>query len=153
MNKYLGWIKKTRTSLLNMTSDLSLEQINKVPEGFNNNIIWNLGHLVAAQQGICYVRSGLSPVVEDQFISPYKKGTKPERFVSDKEVEAVKSLLSSSLDQLEVDYEMGKFNNYNAWTTPYGVELVSIDDAILFLQFHEGLHFGYVMAQRRLVNN
>jgi hypothetical protein len=91
--------------------------------------------------------------LEDQFISPFKKGTKPERFVSDKEVEAVKSLLSSSLDQLEVDYEMGKFNNYNAWTTPYGVELVSIDDAILFLQFHEGLHFGYVMAQRRLVNN
>jgi hypothetical protein len=74
MKKHLGWIKKTRTSLLNMISGLSLEQINKVPEGFNNNIIWNLGHLVSAQQGICYSRSGLSPIWKINLLVHSKRG-------------------------------------------------------------------------------
>ncbi len=28
----------------------SLEQLNYIPEGFSNNLIWNAGHIVASQQ-------------------------------------------------------------------------------------------------------
>lgn len=63
MNKQIEIIRKTRVKLLEMLSDLSTDQLNKIPAGFNNNIIWNLAHLVAAQQGICYLRAGLPMVL------------------------------------------------------------------------------------------
>jgi hypothetical protein len=46
-------IKTLRTTLLTLVENLTINQLNEVPEGFNNNIIWNLAHLTAAQQGVC----------------------------------------------------------------------------------------------------
>ena len=37
----------------------SLEQLNKIPTGFSNNLIWNLGHIIVSQQGLVYRLSGL----------------------------------------------------------------------------------------------
>ena len=68
MTKQIEIIKKTRVSLLELVKDLSTEQLNKIPDGFNNNIIWNLAHMIAAQQGVCYVRAGLAPVVGEKLV-------------------------------------------------------------------------------------
>ena len=151
MNDQLEIIRKTRTFLLEVVKELSAEQLNAVPPGFNNNIIWNLGHMVAAQQGICYMRAGLKPWVEENFINAYKPGTKPDEPVSIEQIKKIKELFFSSLDILERDYEKRLWQNYPAWTTRYGVELKSIDDAIEFLHFHEGLHSGFITALKRIV--
>lgn len=45
-------LRHIRTSVLNLIESLTLKQINEIPAGFNNNIIWNLGHLVATDQRI-----------------------------------------------------------------------------------------------------
>ena len=66
--------------LIKMLNELSTEQLNKVPAGFNNNIIWNAAHMVAAQQGICYKRSGEQMKIEEDFFQAYKPDTKPEKF-------------------------------------------------------------------------
>ena len=52
MNDQIETIRKTRSFLLDYIKELNIEQLNKIPAGFNNNIAWNLGHLVAAQQGV-----------------------------------------------------------------------------------------------------
>lgn len=143
-------IKTIRTALLTLVENLTIEQLNKVPEGFNNNIIWNLAHLTAAQQGICYIRAGLKPIIQEKYLSPYLPGTKPEHFVDSAEVEVLKTLLLSSLEEFKSDYKKDFFTNYTTFTTRYGVEITSIDDAINFLPFHEGLHFGYIMALKRV---
>jgi hypothetical protein len=151
MTKQIEIIRKTRTFLLKNLEDLTTEQYNKIPAGFNNNIIWNLGHMIAAQQGICYIRAGLQPTVEEDIINWFKSGTKPERAFSETEIENIKSLLFSTLDQLEEDYNNGIFGGYTAWATRYEVELANIDDALNFLPFHEGLHSGCTTALKRLV--
>jgi len=144
-------IKKTRLFLINLVEDLSPEQLNEIPEGFNNNIVWNLGHLIATQQGICYIRSGLKVVTEEKYFLPYKPGTKPEKFIDIDEVNEVKKLLISTLDRFEADYNQHIFSVYEPVTLRYGVTLSSIDDAIGFLSFHEGLHHGYIMALKRAI--
>jgi hypothetical protein len=151
MNDQIEIIKKTRAYILDLVKELDIEQLNKIPAGFNNNIIWNLGHLVAAQQGVCYVRAGLKPRVDEDFIDKYKKGSRPERLSDGEELKKIKELFFSSLDVLKHDYESGFWTGYNSWTTSYGVELNSIEDAIQFLNFHEGLHLGYVMALKRVI--
>lgn len=150
MNR-IDTIKKTRQSLLQLLTDVTVEQLNEVPPGFNNNIIWNLAHLVAAQQGIGYLRAGLPTRIDESFYLRYKPDTRPEGFIDSAEVEKIKTLLFSTLDQFETDYEAGVFAHYKTWTTRYGAVLTNIDDAVQFLLFHEGLHTGYIMAQKRLV--
>lgn len=151
MEKQFEIIRKTRGFLLGLLENLSLEQVNKVPDGFNNNIAWNLGHLVAAQQGVCYRRAGLPLHIEDSFFDRYKPETKPQGNIDEEELATIKTLLLSTTNKLEEDYTGNRFSNYPAWTTRYGVEIKNIDDAISFLSFHDGLHIGYIMALRRCV--
>lgn len=151
MQKQIDSIRKTRAFLLDIITDMTVEELNKIPGGFNNNIIWNLGHLVAAQQGICYVRAGLQPNVDAAFMAAYKPGTKPEEKVDEQGIAQIKSLLFVTLDQLEQDYNAGLWQQYPAWQTRYGVTIDSIKSAASFLLFHEGLHAGYIMAQKRVL--
>lgn len=152
MTKQIEIIRETRSYLLENLKDLTTEQLNRIPEGFNNNIIWNLGHMIAAQQGVCYIRAGLTSHMPEDFINIFKSGTKPERAFSEAEIEDIKKLLLSTIDQLEDDYNNKIFGGYTGWTTRYSVEMNSIDDAITFLPFHEGLHSGCCNAVKKLVS-
>lgn len=151
MNRQIERIKKIRAFLIDSISDLSVDTLNEIPSGFNNNIIWNLGHLIAAQQGACYIRAGVKPAVDEKYVTLYKSGTKPDQYVTGNEAEIIKELLISSLDLLETDYQNNVFANYPSWVTRYGAELSNIDDALQFLLFHEGLHSGSIIALKKLV--
>jgi hypothetical protein len=151
IDKQLDILRQPRLKILSILDGFSLEQLNTIPTGYNNNIIWNLGHMVAAQQGVCYKRAGVGTRISDGFFQSYKPDSKPDGFVDAAGFEEIKSLLTTSLDDLKQDLEKEIFGNYPAWTTRYGVEITSIEDAIAFLPFHEGLHIGYIMAMRKLV--
>ncbi len=152
MIRTIETIKNPRIQLLKLIEGLNLEQLNKVPRGFNNNIIWNMGHLIAAQQGICYKRCGLELKIDDGFFLAYKPDTKPEGIVDENGVENIKSLLFSTIEQFDIDYNEALFaGKYPTFATRYGIELSSIDDAINFLPFHEGLHIGCIIALKKMV--
>jgi hypothetical protein len=153
MEKQFEILRKTRTFLLSIINELTPEQINKIPVGFSNNIAWNFGHVIAAQQGVCYKRAGLPMMIDEELFSRFKPESKPETPVGGSELQLLQSLLLSTIDGLEADYKAGKFEGYRPWTTRYGVQIDDIEDAISFLSFHDGLHVGYVMALRRAVKN
>lgn len=144
-------IRKLRTFVLVSVKDLSLEKLNIIPHGFNNNIIWNLGHLVAAQQSICYIRPGLEPPLKGEAVAKYAPGTRPERFFLSDEEDDVKKLLFSSLDQLERDYQQNLFKNFTPWTTRTGLYLSGINDALMYMHYHDGLHSGIIASMKKLV--
>ncbi|RVT98190.1 DinB family protein [Mucilaginibacter limnophilus] len=149
MLKAIEILYKPRTYLVKLIEGLTIEQLNQIPTGFNNNIIWNFAHMIAAQQGVCYIRAGLKTVIDEDLYMAYKPETKPEKFVDAAELDTIKQLAFFTLDKLEEDYHAGIFGGYIPWTTRYGVDINNIDEAIKFLPFHDGLHTGYIMAQRR----
>jgi hypothetical protein len=151
MKSQIEIIRKTRTNLLEQIKDLSNEEFNRVAEGFNNNIIWNLGHMIATQQGICYKRAGLPTMISDDFWEKFRSGSKPEGKISEDEIAKIWELLFTTLDKLQTDYDEKIFGKYTAWSTRSGVQIASIDDGIEFLPFHEGLHQGTILAIKRLV--
>ncbi|MGC1203691.1 MAG: DinB family protein [Flavobacteriaceae bacterium] len=132
----------------------SLEDLNKIPEGYNNNIIWNIGHIVVTAQLLAYKLSGLPMVVSEELVNKYKKDTKPEGAVSQNEVDEIKTLLFSTLEKLESDYKAGVFKEYHAYTvSTTGNTLTNIDEALQFILFHEAMHLGYILALIRTVKN
>ena len=154
MNSNLNKIKNFRLYLLKQISNLTTEQLNYIPSGYNNNIIWNLAHLVSAEQNMCYVRSGLPVTVEDKYFTPYISGTKPVDFVKGEDIEAIKAMLITSVDRLQVDLDNNAFINY----TPsimipkvYGFEVSNIEEALEYLLYHEGYHSGCILSLKRLV--
>ena len=153
MEKQFEIIKSTRKYLLNFIADLTIDELNEIPAGFNNNIIWNLAHLIAAQQNICYVRGGLNVKIDQNLFQAYKPDTKPVGYVDKEKVAEIKELFLSTIDELEADYNNNVFADYNAWTNRYGVIHNNIEDTINFLIIHEGLHVGYIMPLKRLVKN
>jgi hypothetical protein len=87
MNSKIDLIRQTRSKALEIISGLSIPELNKIPEGFNNNIIWNLGHLIAAQEGIFYLRGKLELNIEQEFFNSFKNGSRPEREIHAEEIE------------------------------------------------------------------
>ena len=144
-------IKNTRAFILELVKDLNIGQLNKIPSGFNNNIIWNIAHLTAAQQNMCYIRSGLEITVEEKHFSPFLSGAKPEKFIGQEEINSIFDALLNSMDRLASDYSSGIFLKFDPWDKRYGMKLNSIEDAINFIPFHEGMHIGYIMALKKLV--
>ncbi|GAB1308693.1 DinB family protein [Urechidicola sp. KH5] len=144
-------LHKNRALITKIVSGLTLEQLNTIPQGFKNNIAWNLAHLVATQQLLCYFNSGNKMLVDDTFIETYKKGTAPIKLMSQEELDQVLQFFKSLPEQLEKDYSNGLLNNYNVYTTSVEVTLDSVEKAIGFNNFHEGIHLGCILALRKLV--
>ena len=80
---------------MELIEDYSLEQLNKIPQGFSNNLVWNLGHIIVSQQGLVYRLSGLAVNVSDEMTNKYKNGSRPTCDATQEEVDELKRLLFS----------------------------------------------------------
>ncbi|MDO6595692.1 DinB family protein [Oceanihabitans sp. 2_MG-2023] len=142
---------KNRKLLESFIESYSLEALNKVPEGFNNNMIWNIAHTIVTQQLLVYKLSGLPSVLSDEMIETYRKGTKTERDVTQAEVDEIKGLLFSTIEKTKEDYNNKLFKNYNAYTVSTKSTLTNVEEAIGFNNFHEGIHLGYILALKKSI--
>ncbi len=142
----INTLRFSRKALVNLIGKYSAEQINAIPTGFKNNLIWNLAHCVCSTTSLCYGPSGNKPQVEAKYIERYKMGTKPEGDVNEDEIKFWRELALSSLDQMEEDFDNGKFENYHAFDITPNYKISTIHDALDFASFHEGSHFGYALA-------
>jgi hypothetical protein len=150
INKLLGF----RRYLLEQLVTLNISQFNEIPERHNNNIIWNITHLIAVQQMMCYTRSGLPVVTEDRFFTPFLSGTKPDAFIPETDIATILGLFTSTIERLQSDFDAGRFTEYSASAMipkVYGFPVADFDAALEYLLYHEGLHAGTVLCLKRLV--
>lgn len=137
---------KNRSIMASFLDSFSREKLNEVPAGFKNNLIWNIAHLVVTQQLLTYNFSGLPMLISDEIVKKYRKGSKTEGKVSQKEIDEIKRLLFSTLEKTKDDYKKGLFKNYNNYTVSTQSTLTNVEQAIEFNNFHEGIHLGYILA-------
>jgi hypothetical protein len=143
---------ENRKVLLKYLSKLTDEQLATIPAGFNNNIFWNIAHVVITQQLLMYKLSGLPMMVSDEIVDRYRKGSKPENGVIPEGDKAlIEDLLERSILKAKEDVKAAVFKEYHTYTTSANVTLASIEDAVVFNYFHEGIHFGSVLALAKLV--
>ena len=152
MNTSLQVTIASRELLQKFIENHTLEQLNTIPDGFKNNIIWNIGHVIVTQQLLAYKLSGLAMMVTDEMVAKYQKGSAPQGNVSQEEVEGIKNLLFTTITKTQEDLENGLFQNYMEYTvSTANFTLKSIEDAMQFNNFHEGIHIGIIMQLRKFV--
>ncbi|MBL4939512.1 MAG: DinB family protein [Lutibacter sp.] len=151
MQKQFETLIKSRQLTLKVIKGLTIEQLNKIPEGFKNNIAWNVAHLVVTQQLLCYKLAGLDCLVSDKMIANFQKGTSPTNTISESEFETIKEQFLQLPNQLKEDYSNSLFKNYSAYKTSVDVTLNSIEDGVIFNLYHEGIHLGIMLQLLKFV--
>ena len=149
MEQNFDIVRTGRKMILQYLENYSVEQLNTVPAGFSNNLIWNIAHIVVTQQLLVYKLSGLPMLISDDLVEKYRKGATVNGLATAEEIEALKSLLVETIDQTEKDYNSGVFKNYAEYPTSSGYVLKSVENAIKFNNFHEGIHLGVLMSIKK----
>lgn len=142
---------KNRAILYKFLTDFSLDQLNVVPKGYRNSIYWNIAHVVVTQQLLVYKLSGIPMLIETDMVDIYRKGTKTDRGATQQEVDYLKSVLFSTIEQTQKDYTLDLFKNYTHYTVSTKSTLTCAEEAIEFNNFHEGIHLGYILAMKNSI--
>ncbi|MDG1309664.1 MAG: DinB family protein [Flavobacteriaceae bacterium] len=139
---------KNRTLLLKLIEKFSLDQLNTVPKGYRNSIFWNVAHTIVTQQLLVYGLSNTPLLVDSELVKSYKKDSKTVHEATEEELALIKTLLFSTIEQTKIDYDNGMFKGYTPYMTSLNVTLSTVDEAISFNAFHEGIHLGYILAMK-----
>lgn len=148
---YIDILKQTRNNFTKLVNSLSLEQLNTVPKGYKNNIFWNYAHNIVTLQRLAYTLAGLETRIPESEINRFKKDTTASEKYTQADLDMYNLWSQKSIQWLEEDLKNLDFNNYKNYPTSYGFTLDSIEVGLNFNNTHEGLHFGYAMAMRKLV--
>jgi hypothetical protein len=126
-------------------------QLNAIPFGFGNNLIWNIGHVVVTQQLLVYRASGLDMMIDDELVSRYKKGTRPEGIVTEEGIGELRRLLYPTIEKTSDDLASGIFREYREFTSSFGFTVSNVHDALVMNNYHEATHIGMMMSIRKFV--
>jgi len=128
-------------------TELLLQQIpediaNEVPNGFNNNIRWNFGHIVFVQEKLVIERLGEEPKIPKDFVSCFGGGTKPTDWVDTPPT--FSEIFTTMTEQKTRIKEIlfGRLNEplLNPFKTKTGFSFNTAGEILLFSIYHEALH-------------
>lgn len=151
MTKQFDIMKQNRKLLCSLLKYIPKPKLFEIPQGFRNSIWWNLAHIISIQQILLYRFSGQTARVEDSWIDTYMKGTVPSGIPEQQEIDFLQKCLIDTAIWAEEDYKKGVFADYEEYTTSTKVTLSSVQDAINFNNYHEGLHLGVILSQMKVL--
>lgn len=143
----------TRQRILDLIEGLTIEQLLYIAPGFNNNLMWNYGHVAVTQHLLTFKLAQVEMQIPEEVIDRYKKGSKGaiEHTFFEQDLHFFNVNFMKLIDLTEEFYFENKLNDFHSYTTSYGATLNSIEAAVQFNNKHEALHLGYMMAQKRML--
>ena len=141
----------SRKLYMNFLNKYSLEQLNVIPAGMSNNLIWNIAHVIVSQQKLVYALSGLPMHIPDSLFEKYQNGSRPDGKTTQAEVDEIKKLLSEMVEKTKADFEAGIFKEFHPYQTKTGFYLGTWKEAIEFNNYHEGIHLGIVLSIKKYI--
>jgi len=146
-------LRASRNRLYQLIETCNDETLFKIPEGFNNNVIWQIGHCITSQQRHMYMRSGLPMYITNEFMESFKIGSSPGSWKTIPDVHEVKRLLIETVNHLESDLESRLFINYEPFELPIGFQVKNHIHALQAANYHEAEHSGRIFTYLKLLSN
>lgn len=131
-------------------SNVTEETAEIIPEGFKNNIRWNLGHIYIEQY--MWIRTLINEDVDvnerlDEWFGP---GTSPENFTDETpSLAEIRTLLEGQLGKIKETYGdrlEEVFPPTEMWS------MCTLEQVLLWTNFHEGMHLQKILDIKKLIN-
>ena len=142
-------VKNSREQVHALVKDLTHEQWMMIPAGHDNNIAWNVGHLIWGQLGLTYGRTDLEmPISREPYISMYGIGTSPADWETEPDPSMLLETFMEMAYRMVADAEAGLFDDaaFAPWQTGGGAKFDTLRDMMIYNVAHEGEHRGMIMA-------
>lgn len=140
-------LRKAREILVQLVDKTPVELYQQIPAGFRNSIAWNAHHMVVVQQRAMYAFHGLQMHIPADWGEFYGRDCVP----SANDPLAPNALFLELVDQTERDWKSGLWDSVQFEPRTIGPNMLvrNMDEMAHFVNFHEGMHIGYIMAQRK----
>ena len=143
--------RTTRFHMLRELEGLSQDDLLAIPEGRDDNVLWNVGHLLCSLARLTYVRSGFALPIPEHYLALFGKNTTARDWTDTPDADEVFGHFHALPGQIEADYASGRFSRYEPLELAPGHTVESVEEAIAFHCFHEGLHIGMIISVKELL--
>ncbi|MFB3164833.1 DinB family protein [Neobacillus sp. 179-J 1A1 HS] len=139
-------LESYRSYILGVLENVSEEDAEVIPKGFNNNIRWNLGHIYLDQylwiQAVTKEKAG----VPEQFQTWFGYGTSPVNFTPETPtLGELKNLLKEQPAQIKAQYGERLEEEF----PPTEMGMHTIEQVLIRTIFHEGMHLQTILDLKK----
>mgnify|MGYP003477319869 FL=1 len=136
---------RTRAVLSKTLEGVSPEALDIVPEGFNNNIRWQLGHILVTAELFLFKGQEKLPASYNALFGP---GSKPANWTGD--VPSASTLLEQLNEQLASIQEVDVTTFDIKLENPF-IGNETVGELAAMGAFHEAMHVGQIQALTKIV--
>ncbi|SFE72214.1 DinB superfamily protein [Paenibacillus catalpae] len=152
----LNHLAFVRQVTIKAAQGLSEQALDYIPEGFNNNIRWNLGHILVIQEKFAFQFAGEPLQLPDNFERWFAKGTKPADW-QEEQLPTLDELLKLLAEQpVRIEKKLHDRLDeqvQSPLTTGNGLTLSTIGEFLSYTLYHEGIHFNAINTLKRFAAN
>ena len=142
-------VDMVRQSTLKEMEGLSEEQADQIPEGFRNNIRWNLAHIYVTQNILLSDYGGKNIETPSRDLEMFAPGTKPADWEEEAPtLEEIKKQLEDQPAKLK-EALSGQMDDE---AKEAFMSLPTVGEILNFTLYHEGAHVGIVKAIKKIQN-
>ncbi|WP_411842545.1 DinB family protein [Salinicoccus sp. HZC-1] len=141
-------VKTSRKWILDTFEQVSEEDMMKIPEGFKNNIHWQLGHVAGMMELPTAALTGSKTEDSQRYKKYFGYGTSPDDFDDETPaLDEIKALLEGQVPRLEditeesLDEDLPR--EFMGMTKRY--------EQLSFMILHESLHAGKIQEMAKLI--
>ncbi|MBP1154966.1 MULTISPECIES: DinB family protein [unclassified Paenibacillus] len=141
-------IELHRSRTLAIVAELSENQADVVPNGFNNNLRWHLGHILTTQERFAFLFIGAPLSLPQELMNLFLNGTKPADWqTAPPDLPSLLKLLEEQPSRIR---ERLQGRLAEQITIPFK-DFNRLDEVLLFGTCHEAMHAGNMMALKKAV--
>ncbi|WHY00459.1 DinB family protein [Neobacillus sp. DY30] len=135
-----------RSYILSVLENVTEDEAEFIPNGFNNNIRWNLGHIYLDQYLWIQAVTKEKAEVPESFQTWFGYGTSPADFTSDTpELDELKKLLKEQPAQIKAQYGERLEEEF----PPTEMGMHTIEQVLIRTIFHEGMHLQTILDLKK----
>jgi len=142
-----------RKATLSVARDVTAAEADVIPEGFRNNIRWNLGHIVATTDRLAFGIAGLPSRAPDGYAKWFGRDSSPGTWEGDVPgLEEIIARLEEQPERIRESLE-GRLDTPldKPYPLPSGLTFHTIGEALNYSMYHEGVHLGTIKSYLRQI--
>jgi uncharacterized damage-inducible protein DinB len=141
-------LQSYRSYILAVLEDVTEEKAELIPQGFHNNIRWNLGHILLDQYLWIQAVTKEKVDVPELFQSWFGYGTSPRNFTEETpRMEELKALLREQPGKIRELYG----DRLDEEFSPTEMGMFTIEQVLVRTIFHEGMHLQTILDIKKLL--